>query len=276
MAKKIAGLTFKGRSFYSRISIPAALRGIYGKTEISTPLGRVSHPQAAVKHRELEAHYAAQFQTQLHEMGIEPTAPIAPAHPKRLPTPQEVAYIAKESARELLARDEEVRSRGVRSVDFDVWGSLLAELDQEVTGAIAGERIGDVLQRFREDLKAHHLEAPKDIDELRPMVYKWATAHGLALKQVQLRTKGEPVETPEPHPEPETLKAHKAAPVFSKDPSKKAADKLKMRDIFELWRDHEAKRPLKTVSRAELAVSRFEKHTGNPSIGSLTRADGAD
>lgn len=277
MAKKVSGLTFKGRSFYSRISVPTALQPLYGKKELSAALGRVSHSQAEVKHRELEAHYAALFQTQLHELGIEPTAPMAPAVPKRLPSAPELAFVAKEGARALLATDEVMRSQGAYSVAYDAWAAVLSDLDADVTAGLAGMNMGQLFKRFEADLHSHGLKAPQDLEELRPMVYKWATAYGHALKQIQQRVQGAPVDTPEPAAEPESLKAHKmATPVVSKDPGKKTAEQLKLRDIFELWRDHETKRPSKTVSIAELAVRRFEAHTKNPAIGTLTRAQGAE
>ena len=57
----------------------AALKAAYGRAEVVEPLGRVSQPQGAIKARELAAHYTAQFQTQLHELGIEAIGPAARA-----------------------------------------------------------------------------------------------------------------------------------------------------------------------------------------------------
>ena len=270
---KVPYLIQKGHSYYFRIRVPKPLVEAYGRLEVTQALGRVSQPQAAIKARELAAHYTAQFQTQLHELGIEPTAPAAPALPKRVPTMAEAVHIAQEGARELLARDELARSQGARSAVYDVWGTMLAELDDEVTDAISGASMGPLFKRFEADLKAHGLTAPKDRDERRQMVYKWATTYGKALEQVQQRVKGVPVETPEPQKAPTSLKAHREA---TSDPSKKTADVLKLADIFALWRDHEPNRPPKTVSKAELAVKRFEAVTGNPAIGSLTRTDGME
>ena len=271
--KKVPNLTQKGHSYYFRIRVPKHVLEAYGRREVTQALGRVSQPQAAIKARELAAHYTAQFQTQLHELGIEPTAPAAPALPKRVPTMVEAVHIAQEGARELLARDELARSQGARSAVYDVWGSMLADLDDEVTEAISGASMGPLFKRFEADLKAHGLTAPKDRDELRQMVYKWATTYGKALQHVQQRVKGVPVETPEPQQAPASLKAHREA---TTDPGKKTADALKLVDIFALWRDNEPNRPPKTVRKAELAVKRFEEVMGNPAIGSLTRADGME
>ncbi len=79
MAKKVPYLVQKGHSYYFRIRVPAALKAAYGRAEVVEPLGRVSQPQGAIKARELAAHYTAQFQTQLHELGIEAIGPAARA-----------------------------------------------------------------------------------------------------------------------------------------------------------------------------------------------------
>ena len=85
MAKKVPYLVQKGHSYYFRIRVPAALKDAYGRAEVVEPLGRVSQPQGAIKARELAAHYTAQFQTQLHELGVEATAPADLAREKRIP-----------------------------------------------------------------------------------------------------------------------------------------------------------------------------------------------
>ena len=93
MAKKFPHLVPKGLSYYFRIRVPKALEATYGRIEVTQPLGRLSQPQAAIKAWELAAHYAAQFQTRLQELGLEPTAPVAPALPKRTPTLEEVSRL---------------------------------------------------------------------------------------------------------------------------------------------------------------------------------------
>lgn len=273
MAKKVPYLVRKGHSYYFRIRVPAALIEAFGRAEITQSLGRLSQPQAAIKARELGAHYTGLFQSQLHELGLEATAPVAPALPKRAPTMEEVTHIAREGARELLLSDEQARSQGTRSDSYAVWSSMLLDLDHEVAGAVSGDNLGQLFKRFEADLAAHGLKAPKDRDELRLMVYRWATFYGKALQQVQQRVKGEPVDTPIPTQPPASLKAHKEA---TTDPGKKTADQLKLRDVLQLWKEHEPNRPPKTVGKAELAVKRFEAATGDPSIGSLNRADGAE
>lgn len=272
MAKKIPHLVQKGNSYYFRIRVPKPLVEAVGRTEITQALGRLSHPQAAIKAKELAAHYTGLFQTQLHELGIEPTAPVAPALPKRTPTMAEVIHIAREGARELLHKDELHRADGINTESGDYWSGVLSDLDDEVSRAISGGTMGPLFARFREDLKAHGLEAPKDRDELRQMVYKWATVYGKSLQQVQERVNGIPVDTPEPSEPPVSLKEHKAT---TTDPSKKTADQLKLSDVLQLWKEHEPNRPPKTVAKATLAVKRFEAVTENPSLGSLTRTFGA-
>lgn len=274
MAKKVSGLSHKNNSFYFRLRVPAPLFAAIGKKEISEALGHLSHPQAAIKARELSAHYTALFQSLLHELGLEATAPIAPALPRRSPSIAEVTHIAREAARELLVKDELVRSSGVNSAGGDHWSSVVQDLDDEISIALSGGKQGQLYQRFEADLTAHGLTSPTDREEKRLMVYRWASIYGKSLQQVQQRVKGEPVDTPEPQDAPASLKETKGAAIT--DPSKKTAEQLKLRDIFQLWIDHEPNRPGKTVASASLAVGRFESMSGNPSIGALTRADGAD
>jgi hypothetical protein len=269
MAKKVAGLIFKGRSFYSRISIPTPLRHVYGKTEISTPLGRVSHPQAEVKHRELEAQHAARFQTQLHELGVGPTAPIAPAAPLTLAL---IPALAKALESHILTADEEIRAEGLTEDEFTRREAETREAVEEVSRAYARGDSAPIAAALDDWLNSLGIDAPRDSPEFKLLRREFLKARLKAIRGTEARNRGEVVETPEAPPVA-SLVAPVAAP---KDPCKKPVDSLKMRDIFELWRDHEAKRPLKTVSRTELAVSRFEKHTGNPAIGSLTRTDGAN
>ena len=61
--KKVPALHLKNKSLYFRLRVPLPLVEAMGKNEISAPLGRVSQPQAAIKARELFAHYAALFLT---------------------------------------------------------------------------------------------------------------------------------------------------------------------------------------------------------------------
>lgn len=272
---KVPGLRSKGHSYFFRIRIPGPLQATYGRTEVSEALGRLSYSQATVKALELSAHYVAQFNAQLQELGIEaPRQPPAPAPALRAVSTAEAIHIAKEGARLLLQQDESERSQGAHTVAYDAWATLLSNLDHEVTAGLSGASMGPLYQRFEADIHSHGLKAPTDRVKLRAMVYKWATAYGKALQQVQQRVKGEPVETPEPQEAPASLTAHLRKKVS--DPAKKAASELKLLDVFTLWRDHEATRPPKTVAKVVLAVRRFEASTGNPSLGELTKAAGAE
>ena len=81
MEKRVPHLVQKGHSYYFRIRVPAPLVASFGRKEVTQALGRVSHPQAATMARELGAHYQGHFQTLLHELGHEPTAPL-PREPR--------------------------------------------------------------------------------------------------------------------------------------------------------------------------------------------------
>ena len=52
MAKRVPGLVQKNNSYFFRLRVPANLIASIGKKEITVPLGRLSHPQAAIKARE--------------------------------------------------------------------------------------------------------------------------------------------------------------------------------------------------------------------------------
>jgi len=274
MAKKVQGLVHKNNSYYFRLRVPVNLIAAIGKKEITEPLGRLSHPQAAIKARELSAHYSALFLTLLNDLGIEPTAPAAPALPRRSPTMAEAEHIASAGARELLLRDELVRSAGADTAAGESWSGAMHDIDEEVTSALSGGKQGQLYRRFKADLAAHGLIAPTDKDELRLMVYRWAAVYGKAVQQVKQRVKGEPVDTPEKKELLPSLLEAKGKTVT--DPSKKTADNLKLTDVYQLWRDHEPDRNKKTAGAAALAVQRFEALMNNPSLGKLTRAKGAE
>jgi integrase len=272
---RVPGLRAKGHSYFFRLRIPGPLQATYGRSEVSEALGRLSYPQATVKALELSAHYVARFNGQLQELGIEPTTQRPPAAPApKVASMVEVIHIAKEGARLLLEQDESARSLGGHTDAYEAWATLLSDLDNEVTQALSGASMGPLFQRFESDLHSHGVKAPTDRVKLRAMVYKWATTYGKALQQVQQRVKGEPVETPAPLEAPASLTAHLRRK--ETDPAKKAASELKLLDVFTLWRDHETDRPPKTVAKVVLAVKRFEVSTGNPSMGELTKAGGAE
>jgi integrase len=273
MAKRVPGLVQKNNSYYFRLRVPVNLIAAIGKKEVTEPLGRLSQPQASIKAREWSAHYSALFLTLLNELGIEPTAPAAPALPRRSPTMAEAEHIASAGARKLLLKDELIRSSGNNDAD-DLWSGVLRDIDDDVAAALAGGSQGSLYPRFKADLAAHGLVAPTDRDELRLMVYRWAAVYGKTVQQVKQRVKGEPVDTPEKKELLPSLKDNTASRVT--DPTKMTVEQLKMGDIFKLWKDHDPNRNNKTVATAALAVQRFESMMDNPSISELTRARGAD
>jgi integrase len=272
VSKKVPHLVRKGNRFYFRVRVPQQLVAGLGKTEITESLGNISQAQAAVQARVLTAKYSSEFLTELHRLGLSANAPTPAPTPKRSATLDEVTHIARAAARKLLATDDEVRVWGLGSEGADHWLSVLSEIDQGVSSALAESRTGDIRQRFAADLAAHGVQAPKDSLETRRLMRVWAYEYGKALQAVPGRTRGEPIETPAQQPLPESLRAPDAA---SLAPDKKPASSLKLRDVFTLWKAAKRDRPLKTVQKAEKSVCLFEELTGNPALSHLTKASGS-
>jgi hypothetical protein len=272
VSKKVPHLVRKGNRFYFRIRVPQQLVPALGRTEVTQPLGNISQAQAAIQAKELGHRYAKDFETELHRLGLAANAPTPAPIRKRAATPEEVRHIARAAARELLATDEEVRIDGMRSAGADYWLGVVADLDEAVGDALAEGRIGGIRARFDADLAAHGLKAPEDRTEARRMLRAWAVEHSKALQGIQRRSRGEPIETPDPVPLPESLRAPDAAPVAA---DKKPASALKLRDVFTLWQAAKRDRPAKTVQKAEKSVCVFEELTGNPSLSELTKASGS-
>lgn len=272
MSKKVPHLVRKGNRFYFRIRVPQQLVAALGKTELTESLGNISQAQAAVQAKALAAKYSSEFLTELHRLGLAANPPTAAPTPQRTATAEEVTHVARAAARELLATDEEMRVWGLGSEGADHWLSVLSDIDEGVSSALAEGRTGDIRQRFVADLAAHGVQAPKDSMEARRLMRLWAYEYGKALQAVQGRTRGEPIETPAQQPLPESLRAPDAA---SQAPDKKPASSLRLRDVFTLWQAAKRDRPLKTVQKAEKSVCLFEELTGNPALGGLTKASGS-
>ena len=102
--------------------------------------------QAIVACRELGAQWTAHFLAEKHRLGLVGSPPLQPMTPAPA-TAEAVGIIAKAAARELLARDEEVRIAGERSEPdwWDQWRSELQDLDQDLTIALSkGDMRGTV------------------------------------------------------------------------------------------------------------------------------------
>jgi integrase len=272
VSKKVPYLVRKGNRFYFRIRVPQQLVATLGKSELSQSLGNISQAQAAIQARELGHRFSSEFLAELHRLGLTANAPTPAPARKRAATLEEVTHIARAAARELLATDEEVRVDGMRSEGADYWLGVVADLDQDVSDALAEGRVGGIKARFEANLTAHGLKAPEDRSEARRMMRAWAIEHGKALEGIQRRSRGEPIETPDRMPLPESLKARDGVPLPA---DKKPASALKLRDVLGLWEAAKRDRPPKTKQKAERSVAVYEELTGDPPLVELTKASGS-
>lgn len=274
MSKKVPHLARKGNRFYFRIRVPGPLVAVLGKTEITQSLGNISQAQAAIQAKELGAHYSAQFLEEQHQLGLATNPPAAPAVPKRrrAATLDEAGQLARAAARELLATDEEVRTDGMTSEGAEFWLGVISDLDHGVTDALSEGRMGGIWERVEGALTAHGLKLPEQRLEARRVLRAWAVEYAKALSGIQRRSRGEPIETPDPVPLPESLKTRDLSSLTA---DKKPASALKLRDVLGLWKAAKRDRPPKTVQKAEKSVAVYEELTGDPPLGELTRASGS-
>lgn len=254
MAKRVRHLICKDGRFYFRRRVPDELQERFGRKEVSEALGDVSKAQAVAKVNELAALWDRNFLAARHALGLAPN-PAVPAGalkaPRRVATRDDVELLAAVAAREVLARDEEARRRGIYSDSGDHWTSELTDLGDAVGPAVAGTGLAGVWQHLRPALHARALDLPDDPEERRTLAYAWAQHLAKALQAVQARSRGEAVDTPPPVP---------------------VAARKWMRDAFKAWKELNPTRPQKTVGAFERHLAMFEEMTGNPPLHQLQRS----
>ncbi|MEO5697260.1 MAG: DUF6538 domain-containing protein [Burkholderiaceae bacterium] len=266
----------KGGRFYFRLRVPADLVASIGKSEISQPLGMLNRSQAEAAADDLAREWNAHFVREKHRMGLgsNPTpAPKPAARSKRPASADEVERLGEASARALLVSDETCRAAALDADSTRAWRASLEALDRDVTDLLEHGVVGATRDRLESDLAVHGLTLADDAAESRRMIRTWTAAQARALKAIAARGRGIAVPTPAPVSLPASLqRTHDV----DADASAAEADdgSPRLRDVFERWKADQRERPLKTVRKAALAVTRFERLTGNPPLGRLTRAMG--
>lgn len=278
MPKRTPHLVTKGARFYFRVRVPVDLVSHVGKSEITHALGDVSRDQAEVAVSELAGQWSAHFLAERHRLGLTanpPAPPMRAALPKREATIEEVQALAQVAARELLAQDEEVRIDGMSSDGADAWLGTVGDLDRDVSRALSDGLMGSVKPRVLAQLAARGLTLPEDRTEARRALRAWSGVQARAVQAIADRSRGEPIETPPPVALPASLEVD-PVDVDKLPADKKPPEALKLRDVFELWKTDERKRPAKTVQKALSCVGHFERLTGNPSLGLITKGMGSE
>ena len=264
----------KGGRFYFRMRVPTELVKHLGKTEITQALGDFNKAQSEVAARQLSGKWAEHFLNERHRLGLvaSPPAPVpVAAIPLRAPTQAEVKDLAQLAAHTMLSEDVEARVLGVNgSIELPEFGPG-RPLVESIKGAISGRDVDGLRLQVEDWLHGYGVEMPADAASARRTLMTWAGELSKAQKGRKLRDEGEHVETPEVPVLLATLRAVEDLP-----PERKPAEHLKLRDVFELWKVGERKRPPKTIQKAAAAVEQFEALTGNPALGSVTKAMGSD
>ncbi|MBG6078882.1 DUF6538 domain-containing protein [Rubrivivax gelatinosus] len=256
MAKRVRYVTCKEGRFYFRRRVPDELQERFGRKEISEALGDVSKAQAVAKVNELAALWDRKFLDARHELGLaENPAPPQAARKvaRRVATKDDAANLARAAAREVLARDEQERIHGIRSIGGDLWLGEISDLDAAVSAAVAGDDLSGVWPALHAALRAHGLALPAEPAERRALAYAWAQQKAKALQAVQARGRGEAVETPPP-------------PAVDLTPPKR------MRDAFNVWKARPGL-PEKTIGAFERHLRMFEQMAGDPPLHLLRRAE---
>jgi integrase len=251
--RKIPNLVLKKGRYYFRMRVPTALVEMYEKTEVSLPLGDVSWSQAASLARKLTAEWDDKFERDKHAAGVTPNAPAPmPGKVVRTPTIDEVRDIARASARQRLADDEEMRIQGLRSDGGEWWVGRMLDMDNALERMLAEGDARELWQDFRVELNAHGLAEPADRSDARRLLHAWAMEHAKGMQDIKRRMQGVPVETP---------------------PAVQAGPAKRMQDAYKAWQDA-AKRPEKTVGAFGRHVAMFAEMMGDPPLHTLKRGDG--
>ncbi len=263
----------KGGRFYFRLRVPADLVASIGRSEISQPLGMLNRPQAEAAADALALEWGAHFVRERQRLAPGPgpsPAPKPAARSKRPASADEVERLAESAARALLACDETCRADPLDAESTRAWRASLDALDRDVADLLEHGVVGATRDRLQSDLAAHGLTLPDDAAESRRMIRTWTAAQARALKAIAARGRGIAVPTPAPVSLPASLQG--AEDESADDDSDDGSPRL--REVFERWKADQRERPLKTVRKAAQAVTRFERLTGNPPLGRLTRATG--
>ncbi|MGJ7498207.1 tyrosine-type recombinase/integrase [Variovorax sp. RT4R15] len=254
--KKSQNLVHKAGRFYFRMRVPKPLLVTYGKTEVSIALGDVSLSQANSLARKYTAQYDDKFQRELYQTGHVPNAPLqagtGPADKLRIAIDEDVRVIARASARQRIADDEEVRLGGMDTVGGEWWADSMFATDQSLRRVLADGDVSEVIEQFRRELAAGGLAVPEDRGERRRLVRAWATEHAKGMEAIQLRIRGLPVETPPPVLLGQTKR---------------------MSHALEAWKGAGA-RSEKTAGTFARHAAMFATMMGDPPLASLTRSDG--
>ncbi|ARN21710.1 DUF6538 domain-containing protein [Piscinibacter gummiphilus] len=276
MPKKTPYLVTKGGRHYFRIAVPKELVSVIGKKEHSEALGDLTQAQAAVQAARFGAEWQARFLQERHALGLVKQPPVpqprAASYVSRVATLEEVQALAAMAGRSLLEVDEELRIEGMPREDYAPGLSPAQDLAVALPAAVSGRDMEGLSMQAADWLGIHGLDLPQEPVARRRMLYVFANAMARARQGTKLRDEGEPVDTPPEVALPSSLKAPAASDLSAAD---KPATALRMRDLFELWRNKKPKVPAaKSVEVAERVVLLFEETLGNPPLAGLTRADG--
>ncbi|MBV8379577.1 MAG: hypothetical protein JO369_02275, partial [Paucibacter sp.] len=270
MPKKTTYLVTKGGRHYFRIAIPKELVTSIGKKEHTEALGDLNKAQAEVQAGRLGADWQARFLRERHALGLAPQPPAPPpaavdAVVARVATLPEVQALASMAGRSMLEADEEARIEGLLAPPSGPEFGPGVDLDVALPTAIAGRSMEGVAMQAEDWLGSHGLDLPPDPVARRRMLYVFATAMAKARKGQRQRDEGEVVDTPATVELPPSLSGSYSATL---PPSEKPASVLRLRDVYELWKQKPAKNggplALKTVRRGLEIVEAFEEACGDP------------
>lgn len=267
VSKKTKGLRVKDGRFYFQRRVPDALRATLGLSEFWEALGEVTPRQADTLATRRYSETTDLFHRLRHEAGLSNTEPIPAPRTAREATLLEVQALAAMAGRSMLQADDEVRISGALPVPEAGPGM---GLDAALRDAVSGRDVHAVAMQANDWLRGYGLELPQAPEDSRRALYTWAQFMAKARQGQKLRDEGEPIDTP---PAPVLPASIAADAQKNLAPADKSLDALKLRDVVELWKGHQ-KRPAKTLQVAEQALLAFEKLTGNPTLGTLVKADG--
>jgi integrase len=124
---------------------------------------------------------------------------------------------------------------------------------------MAAQRLAAVLPLVKQEARSLGLEFDENVPGAAEALRECLRAYRRAWQDISKRDEGEAIETPAA---PGRVEAQVVKP-------------SKLRDVLPQWIASKARKPA-TVKSAERALALYEEATGNPPIGSLTRAQGVD
>jgi len=256
MAGQVRYLKVKDGRFYARISVPAELRKVIGKSELIAPLG--GDRRAAMK---LLPEAVAGFQRRLDAARQQTASP----HPASMPTSRKLTaeQLAVQSYRDRLQQDATLRDSSPAWANVSIDPDYAARLRDDIAGKLGNDALMDLVGNRIAGFRARgETDVTPGSDEWRRLAVALCASEYEALERIFERDEGNFDGQPR-HPVLKSIGEPEA---------------IEPADLMDLWRQYVAKRQTEGSMqdggrRQVLAVKSLIAFTKKTNANDLTKKD---